>query len=207
MTCRAIVVAFVVACGGQAARPDSVGVAGRAEGPVALRNGANTIDLLGDGTPAEAFVAWRGNYNAHGFSTVAIYLRARSDLGDSLPDWQIVPRFGGPNVETTGREIFATREGADCTLGDLRIVQHRGTSAELIIARRELGNSFADSAATHFDYYKLSQNADGEVGWPPFYFEFVRTVDARRAYCDVNVAFEQELGLGRAGLGRGEGLQ
>jgi hypothetical protein len=35
----------------------------------------------------------------------------------------------------------------------------------------------------------------------------VRTAEARRQYCDVNVAFERELGLGRRGLGHGEASQ
>jgi hypothetical protein len=176
-------------------------------GVVALRNGSNPIDLLGDATPAQAFVAWRGNFNAHGFSTVAVYLRAKADRGDSLPEWQIVPRFGGPNVPEAGREFFSTSEGAECTLGDLRLVPHFRSPIELGIGRRELGASFADSAATFFDYYKLSRNADGVPGWPPYYFAFVRTIAARRQYCDVNVAFDEELHLGRHGLGHGEASQ
>ena len=195
--------AIALACGRDAKVPDTAR-ATPADGPVVLRNGPNAIDLLGDGTPAQVFVAWRGNYNAHGFSTVAVYLRARSDLSDTTAEWQIVPRFGGPHVGVAGREIFTTAEGADCTLGDLRIVQHRGGSAELIIARRDFGDSFADSAAIHFDYYKVGRNTDESPGAPPYFFQFVRTVEAQRPYCDVNLAFERELGLGRAGLGHGE---
>ena len=97
--------------------PDTTKPGPAPDGPVVLRNGPNAVDLLGDGTPAQVFVAWRGNFNAHGFSTVAIYLRAKSDLGDSIPDWQIVPRFGGPDVNESGRESITTSEGADCTLG------------------------------------------------------------------------------------------
>ena len=172
-----------------------------------LRNGPNAVDLLGDGTPSQVFVAWRGNFNAHGHSTVAIYVRAQSDLGNSIPDWQLVPRFGGAGVDRSGQELLGTTEGADCTLGDLRLVQHRGAPAELIVARRDLGSSYADSAPTHFDYYKLTRNTNGDVGWPPYYFNFVRTVDAHREYCDVNLAFDEELHLGRQGIGHGEAIQ
>lgn len=49
------------------------------------------------------------------------------------------------------------------------------------------------------------RNTDGLTGWPSFYFEHSRTVPAKRMYCDVNEAFERELGLGRNGLGYGEG--
>jgi hypothetical protein len=139
---------------------------------------------------------------------VAIYVRARSDLDASRPDWQIVPRFAGPGVEESGgEELLGTTEGADCTLRDLRIVEHRGASAELIVARRELGKSYADSAATHFDYYRLTRNTEERIGRPPYYFDFARTVEARRQYCDVNVAFEQELHLGRQRIGHGEASQ
>jgi len=174
--------------------------------PVELRNGPNAVDLLGDGTPAEVFIAWRGNYNAHGHSAAAFYVRTASDLDDSVRDWQIVPAFG-PQDGESGRELLGTTEGADCTLGDLRVIQHRGAPVDLIVARRDLGRSYADSAATHFDYYKLTRNVEGAVGWPPYYFRFVRTVDARRQYCDVNVAFDQELHLGRHGIGHGEAAE
>jgi hypothetical protein len=176
------------------------------EGPVELHNGPNAVDILGDGTPGEVFVAWRGNFNAHGHSTVAFYVRTVSDLDDSIPDWQIVPAFG-PQYGESGRELLGTTEGADCTLGDLRVIQHRGAPVDLIVARRDLGASYADPAATHFDYYRLARNVEGAVGRPPYYFSFVRTVDARRQYCDVNVAFDQELHLGRHGIGHGEAAE
>jgi hypothetical protein len=201
-----IVLAIALACQPTSRFADTTTARTVAEGPIVLRNGPNAIDLLGDGTPAQAFVAWRGNYNAHGYSALALYLRAASDRNDTA-EWQIVPRFGGPFAQETGRDLFTTSEGADCTLGDLRLVQHRGRTAELIVARRELGSSFADSAATYFDYYKLSRNTGGIPGWPPYYFEFVRTVDAHRQYCDVNVAFDQELHLGRHGLAESEANQ
>jgi hypothetical protein len=197
----------VLACRPTTRQLDTAKVSAIADGPVVLRNGENPVDLLGNGTRARVFVGWRGNFNAHGFSAVGIYLRAKSDVSDSAEDWLIVPRFGGPYDGDVGRDLFTTSEGADCTLGDLRIVQHRGAPAELIVARRELGKSFADSAATHFDYYKLTKNSDGLVGWPLYYYAFSRTVDAHHQYCDVNLAFEKELHLGRRGLGHGEASQ
>ena len=205
---RFVVLATTLGCQARNGARELGGGGPPAAGPVVLRNGPNAIDLLGDGTPSQVFVAWRGNFNAHGHSTVAIYLRARSDLDESLPDWQIVPRFGGPGIdESGGEELLGTTEGADCTLRDLRIVAHPGAAAELIVARRELGRSYADSAATHFDYYRLARNGEERIGRPPYYFDFVRTVDAHRQYCDVNLAFEQELHLGRRGIGHGEASQ
>ena len=176
-----------------------------ADGPVVLRNGQNSIALLGDTTPGQVSVSWRGNYNAHGFSVVIFSILNPSDLGDSVSIWQDVPFFGGPHDGDSGREIFRTSEGADCTLGDLRVIRHARAPVEVVIASRSLGQSFADTAAVRFDYYRVAHNRDGAAGWPPTYFEFVRSVPARRAYCDVNQAFNDELHLGLAGLGRGEG--
>jgi hypothetical protein len=204
---RLIALATVFGCRAHSRAADTASTPGNRAGPVVLRNGPNAIDLLGDGTPSQVFVAWHGNYNAHGHSTVAVYVRALSDLSDSIPDWQIVPRFGGPGVDESGEELLGTTEGADCTLRDLRIVQRRGAPAELIVARRDLGRSYADSAPTHFDYYTLTRNVDKTVGSPPYSFTFVRTVDAHHLYCDVNLAFEEELHLGRHGIGHGEASQ
>ena len=182
---------------------DTTATRPRTDGPIALHSGANRFELLGDDSPAQAFVAYRGSFNAHGYHTVAIYLWSPSDA-DTTKQWLIVPRFGGPFDGETGRDIFATSEGADCTQGDLRVVQHRQAPADIIVARRDLGASFADSATTYFDLYRLKKNKDGVPGWPLWYFAFVRSDTARRAYCDVNIAFEQELHLGRRGLASSE---
>ena len=171
---------------------------------VRLTNGANAVDLLGGGSNGEIFVAWRGNYNAHGFSTVAFYVRAASDRGDSTAIWHLVPFFGGPHDTDAGRDVLRTSEGADCTLGDLRVVPHGRAAVEVILATRELGESFADSAAVRFEYYGIKRNTADVAGWPPVYFEHLRTVRAKRAYCDVNDAFARELGLGTEGLGHRE---
>jgi hypothetical protein len=170
-----------------------------------LKNGANPVDLLGDGTKGQAFVAWRGNYNAHGFSTVAFYVLANSDRGDTKPVWQVVPFFGGRNDRDPVPELYHTVEGADCILSDLRVLRHDHSPVEIVVARREFGESFAASAAVQFDYYKLVRNSDGIPGWPPYYFEHSRSAPAKQSYCDVNEAFEQELGLGTNGLSQGEG--
>ena len=172
-------------------------------GVIALHNGPNEVNLLGDGTEAQVFVAWRGNYNAHGFSTISFYLRAKGDVEDSTV-WQVAPFFGGPHDRADGRNELATEEGADCTLADLRVIARHHAPAEVVFAIRELGSSFADSAIVRFEYYTLQRNTDGLVGTPPFHFEHSRTVLAKRLYCDVNEAFRAELGLGATGLGHGE---
>lgn len=172
---------------------------------VVLANGDNRVDLLGNATKSNVFVAWRSNNNAHGSSSVAFYLRAPSDVGDDRDLWQVVPFFGGAHDRQTGSELYLTVEGADCTLGDIRLIAHEHSPVEVVTATRELDKSFADPAAVRFDYYALVKNVDGTPGWPTYYFKYVRTVAAKRDYCDVNLAFDRELGLGERGLGHGEG--
>src|SRR4051812_31380643 len=95
-----------LSCGPRLPRPESLEVSAPADGAVLLRNGPNTIALLGDSTPGLVFVSWRGNYNAHGYSVVTFSIRGHSDLDDSASIWQNVPFFGGPNDGETGRELF-----------------------------------------------------------------------------------------------------
>src|SRR5437868_5471583 len=109
----ALMLAGALACQSRPTQSDTAKVAAVADGPLVLRNGENSLDLLGDGTSARVFVAWRGNFNAHGYSAVSVYVRAKSDVGDGAENWLILPRFGGPYDGDAGRDIFTTSEGAD----------------------------------------------------------------------------------------------
>jgi hypothetical protein len=170
---------------------------------VVLRNGRNAIDLIGDGSRGEVLVAWRGNYNGHGHSTAVFSVLAEGDLG-SEPMWLLVPFIGGDS-SGSARDVFTTWQGADCTLEDLRVIGRRAASVEVIIARRPLVGSFADTAQVRFHWYMLRRNAQEIPGWPTYYFERTKSTVAKRQYCDVNEAFRRELGLGTTGLGYGEG--
>ncbi len=198
----AIATFLVAACGSGASKP--LPITKRA-GAIQLRNGTNPTDLLGNGTESQVIVAWRGNYNAHGFSTATFLVHATSDLGDSTGIWQIVPFLGGPNDGATGREQFTTMEGADCTLRDIRVVMLDTMPVSVTIATRDFGASFADSAPVRFDRYILTRNNEGMVGLPPFYFAHAGFEMAKRWYCDVNQALAVERQLGSGGLGRAEG--
>ena len=171
-----------------------------------IHNGTNHIDLLGTGKHGEIIVSRRNNGNAHGFSVVLFQVLApsRSAVSDKNLLWQVIPFFGGPNDPEGGEELFATYEGADCTLRDLRVVRTgKGHPVEVVTATRDFGNSFADSAAVRFDFYELS---DGKDGFGPTYlFRHARTARAKRTYCDVDDAFDRELGLGPAGVLRWDG--
>lgn len=171
-----------------------------------LHNGRNRIDLLGTGEPGEIIVSRRDNGNAHGHSTVLFQVLTSTPSDDASSDrlWRVIPFFGGPNDSAIGEELYRTFEGADCTLGDLRVIR-RGTGrpVEVVTATRDLGASFADSAAVRFDFYELVGNTE----WlgPIFRFRHVRTVHAKGRYCDVDDAFARELGLGPAGILRWDG--
>ena len=170
-----------------------------------LHNGRNAIDLLGTGQPGAVIVSRRANGNAHGFSVVLFQVLAPTTAdGTNAPAWQVIPFFGGPHDAKTGEELFRTVEGADCTLRDLRVIRHGGSRpAEIVIASREFGASFADSAPVHFDFYELDTNT--ESYGPTYMFRHVRTVSAKHAYCDVDDALDRELKLGTAGILRWDG--
>jgi hypothetical protein len=169
---------------------------------VRLHDGSNFIDLLGTGESAFVSVADRENFNAHGHHIAVFEVRARIYPGDagSAMQWQVVPFFGGPGDFASGNEVFGTTEGADCTLRDLRIIREPRRPVTVVIAQREFGRSYADSAPISFHYFDLRVNSQGQIGYPSYYFVETHVVQSKRAYCDVDDAFDRELGLGPAGV-------
>jgi hypothetical protein len=170
---------------------------------IPIHDGRNAIDILGGGQPGIVEVADRENFNAHGHHVAMFEVDARQYPNDpnSRVVWQVVPFFGSGRDSVSGDEVFRTVEGADCTLRDLRIVRRSpGEPITVVAAERELGRSFADSARVRFDYFELRVNTDGLVGYPSYYFMRTRTVPGKGLYCDVDDAFDRELGLGRAGV-------
>jgi hypothetical protein len=167
---------------------------------VLLGNGPNNANLLGNGTTSQVFVSRRENGNAHGFSVVAFYLLTGTSEHGGVASWLLLPFLGGPGDTATNRAILSTSEGADCTLGDIRLLQPRGKAATIVIGRREPGESIADPAPIQFQYYRVVHDEAGVPGRPEYYIEYVRSVKAKQPYCDVNIAFDRDLGLGSHGL-------
>jgi len=160
---------------------------------VHLVNGPNKLRLQGH--EVTAVMASRENFNAHGFTVVTFYLHDKGD--DGKEDWQLLPVFEKQNGEEHERQSVTISGGADCVLHDFRLLSASdGRPTLLIVADRDLGESYADDAAVHFDYYELAQNEDAVPGWPAFYFRAKRTTTAHAKYCDVNDAFDKELHLG-----------
>lgn len=82
-------------------------------------------------------------------------------------------------------------------LHDFRLLvstQHRPSL--LVLADREMGETFTDDERVTFRIYKLEANAQGLPGRPTYYFDFAEQRVAERKYCDVETAFQNELGLG-----------
>lgn len=161
--------------------------------PVLINNGPNTLHVAGH--DVMVFRAWRENYNAHGFDLVTLYIKGDGASADGV--WNLLPVFGDAGDALKERYDVTVSGGADCVLNDFRLLRSPdGKSAELILAHREMGESFAAPAAVHFDYYTLTKNEDGTVGYPAFYFTFQKRIAAKASYCDVNEAFDKELHLG-----------
>lgn len=165
-----------------------------------VRNGLTRADIIGDGSPGVILVAEKENYNAHGYHAVAIAVRPRVLLNAQSPDsgWKLVPAEGPARG---AGDVLGTEEGADCALRDMRFLRRAsGRPLTLIIGQRALSRSYSDSDAVQFTIYELQYNAGGMVGHPTYYFEPARVIRPTRQYCDINMAFDRELGLGRDGI-------
>lgn len=167
---------------------------------VALKNGLNTVDVNSDGRPDMIVVARRENYNAHGFDMTTIYIwgpdSAVREKGDVL---QIVPVDPQENKKRTAGEsplFLTTSGGADGLLHDFRLlIDAEKHAAVLVTATRQFGGSFADSRPVTFEFFALTHNAEGVVGWPTFYFKSYKKEKSKKAYQDVGEAFKGELGI------------
>jgi hypothetical protein len=158
---------------------------------VQLSDGVTHADISGDGQKGMIVKARRENFNAHGFDVISFYIQSPlTDGGTSV--WNIVPVFTG------NKEMFevTVSGGADCVLHDFRLVKSEpGNGVRLIIANREIRESYFEESSVTFEYYTLNKNNEGEVGVPRYYFEKTSTSKAKGKYCDVGEAFMKELGL------------
>ena len=168
-----------------------------------VNNGVNQLTLLGE--PAMAVRAWRENYNAHGFDVVSFYVRDKAAGEKAF--WNLVPVFGQmAKADASERLEITVGGGADCVLHDFRLLRSDDDKrAMLVIAQRDMGDSFADPAPVHFTWYDLAKNEDEAPGEPWLSFRQTRTTQATKPYCDVEEAFDKELHLGATGGNGGPG--
>lgn len=163
---------------------------------IELRNGPNEIDIDGDGVKDVIFIAWRENYNAHGFDMFTFYRRDKESTR-AEGKWSLVPFFNDKGVPD--KTSYSTVMGADCVLSDIRVVRPASSKmapVTIVIGVRDFGNSYADEAPVKFLLYTLKRNKEGIAGEPPNYFQHAKVIVGQKNYCDINEAFEKELGLG-----------
>ena len=186
----AVANAAPIAAQQQVTARDSIGFA-LAE-VIPLHEGVNRVDLAGGGSSGMVTVGRRENFNAHSRTTLTAYLSPDPNHWDLVTFW---------SDSAPERDDVSTSEGADCALQDIRLVRPApGAPVSVVVAHRDLTGAYTDPSPVVFDLYELRRNRDELVGWPASYYFKVRTLAARRRYCDVDQALAQELGLGTAGL-------
>ncbi len=161
---------------------------------VPLAEGPNTVDLLGQGRPGLVTKGFFNNYNAHSFEYITFYV-TYADSESDRPRWDVVPFITDSRLDLG----FSTHQGADCVLRDLRVLKQLApppTAVIVVQAERDMGASYADSQFVNFFLYEFRTNTAMTPGKPGIYFERTRAIRSRRAYCDVEDAFRNELGLG-----------
>lgn len=157
-----------------------------------LHNGLNPLSLLVGAPAGMAVLAHRENFNAHSFDVLTIYQLVAGRPGGPV-QWQIVPVMDERGEHLT----LSASGGADCLLKDFRLLSPSAAEgARLILAERELGESFASPAPVSFRFYRLQRNGEGIAGSPHLFFAFDHEVQAAHPYCDVGEALQRELGVG-----------
>jgi hypothetical protein len=170
---------------------------------IPLHNGINAVDLNADGTD-DLVVKWRNPEGVSSYASSYIFLlrldERHSDPGP-LPAYVRVPIWDSPNGDKGDFDV-RTSVHADCVTREVRLIREPNSSGlSLIVASRDLGESQADPAMVRFHVYRLQRAPSSTAlpGEPDFYFLRERVATSRRAYCDVNRAFLDELGIGSAG--------
>ena len=155
-----------------------------------VENGITHVDIVGNGTPGLIVSGHRENFNAHSFDVVSFYVQL--DMSGTK-QWQVIPVMGNDKEKWT----ITIGGGADCLLHGFRLLAKQGKEPPtLVLADRDLGESFATPAPVKFSYFPLVHDTDDIPGFPPYAFKLSRVVKAKINYCDVDEAFKSELGIG-----------
>ncbi len=130
----------------------------------------------------------RENFNAHGFDVLFVH---RASSSESAEKQQLVPFF----MQDGESASLRTHEGADCVLRDFRLTVSPESGLEVVVAERELHESYVEELPVRFREFKLQRNPEGTPGRPSLYFEETRSWQSKSSYCDVSDALQREMGL------------
>ena len=158
---------------------------------VKLNYGANRVDFNNDGSEDLVVLARRENFNAHGFDIASFY-------SEQPQDHDKLKKLGTISIFDNDKEKFTldVSGGAGCLIRDFRLLKPKnGNQTLLIIATRKLSESYIEDNTVTFRYYRLENNSAGEIGLPFAYFKLSEVQQSKSNYCDVNKAFQNELGL------------
>ena len=147
--------------------------------PIALHSGLNPIpNIAGDGKNGSISLDWRENGNAWGYSIFMV-------------------RAGGSIATVEDEDRFTARPhtGED-VISAVRFARgpFKGrTTTFVLVADRKIVESVPEPALTTIKTYALQRN-DEQLGTP---YQFVKVDErqAKRHYCNADMALKTELGL------------
>jgi len=86
-----------------------------------------------------------------------------------------------------------TSVGADGVLRDVRVIKTSDNKFFLVIANRDLNESYASEEPVNFNFYFLFDNRKWDKDGPDYFLEYIGSVKAKDKYIDVNEAMDKEL--------------
>jgi len=154
-----------------------------------IKNGITHIDLDGDGVEDLVVKGYVENVSPHSTDIYTFYIHKDSLPGSAISNLVRIKQGSQFNY------YVSTRRGADCCLRDIRLakISKDFSGLQLIIAERPLGWSYVAMETVTFTFYKLTLYSD--TGIPICLFEEYAKTHTKKKYCDVNDAFQKELGM------------
>jgi hypothetical protein len=153
-----------------------------------IDNGITNIDVDGDGQKDLIVKGYVDNISPHSVDIYTFYILKY----DSINNKNI---YNLVKINFTKEEQYyvGTSRGADCDLLDIRIGKFdlNFKSLQLIIGERESGVTYVDQMPVTFTYFHLNYDED----FNQYIYEPYKKVVSKNKYCNVQEAFEKELGL------------
>lgn len=157
---------------------------------IKLNNGINKVDLFGNGTKSDFVIAARreNGISPHAYTSYSFFSGTNVDGESYLFLIQLLNKDDSDKLE----DNINTFEGADCVLQDIALIKISESPIILVIAHRDLGESFIDIQKVRFDFYQIKHNDEMDY-MPDNWFQYVGSSETNEKYCDVNEAIIKEL--------------